>query len=661
MSSGDPAPGTVSPEIARRRKRLMAIGAVVVAVVLVIAYLWPGPPSTPELTAQIVPGSLSVDAGSTFELQIVVKLGKRTVDPEDCNFRWSVVPYELIAQPFNPRTFNTKVNESESLNHTFVAGVNGGSGVIKCNVTRGEKYANAEVLLTVLPPFFAHVTIVPNVSELLVNRSISIRAVAWDSVGGSVPADTVTWQAASMLGLSLLPNSSIQDGADLTLSLPGVYPIGVTAQVGNETWGASINVSAVEPPERTLDFEWYDMFNVSHGSWVFMRSQVYNNEDMLTDEYPYLIHYKEDSNSHAIGSGMRLNITGRNLTDISLNYDPVFIPRLGNDIGGHAIIDWYIQYLTNEQINEQYGASIARIDDGWMVNLNGTIELDPMAATAVLGITRTELTDFGSWWDDNRVSVAEKYAQWLFGEEKDLQVEKMFGSYLQQFVFDIKANMSGPNVVLTINTLTWGMEAIMAGWLRDSLLHTEWWYEDMTFHAEIFPNWADVTIDTAVTPAVFSSTSIETGNPCSIWQGMLQNNYWDWLDEWYESPDHLLERTLPPYRYTPGAFNLTSGETLSFTWPEGMQLFSVCNRSDRWDITNSTGAMTVDCVQPNATDMPAGRMMIDTVARKVVFIGPFDFLTWSREQTAHDYLKDQWDLLGALPYGMPYIEFTIES
>lgn len=673
-SSGDSDPATVSAEISRRRKRLVTIGAIVVAAVLIIAFFWPIPPSNPRLTAQITPGSVSVDAGSTFELKVVVKLGRHIVDPASCHFRWSVTPYTLIDQPFDPTTFSRNSNnveslkqrlvagiDDESLNQTFVAGKNGGYGTIMCNVSRAEKHASAEASVTVNSPYFSHVSFVPNVTELLVNRSISTRAVAWDSLDRSIPTATITWQAASKIGLSLEPNPLVQNGVNLTLNVPGEYQIGVTAQVGNVTKEASMIVSAVEPPNRTLDLGWYDMFNVSHGSWIAMRNEAYHNELMLTEAYPYLIHYAEDDNSHSIGSGMRLNITGRNLTDINLNYDPVFIPRLGEDAGGHATIDWYMQYLTNEQLIGQYNPSIAGMDDGWMVNLRGTMELDPMAATAVLGVTESELADFESWWDDNRWSVMEDYNQWLFGEEEDLQVEKMFGSYLQLFTFTVDAEKSGSNVVLTIDTLTWGMECIMAGWLRDSILHTEWWYEDMTFHAEIWPNWADISIDTAVTPAVFSSISIATGDPCWIWQGMLQNNYWQLFDEWYESPDRLVDRPLPPYRYTPGAFNLTSGETLSFTWPDGLQLFSVCNRSNISDITNSTGWMTVGHVQPNATDMPAGCMIMDTVQRKVVFIGPFDFLTWSREQTSNTYLEEQWGLLGALPYGMPYIEFTIEA
>jgi hypothetical protein len=70
--------------------------------------------------------------------------------------------------------------------------------------------------------------------------------------------------------------------------------------------------------------------------------------------------------------------------------------------------------------------------------------------------------------------------------------------------------------------------------------------------------------------------------------------------------------------------------------------------------------MTVVYSEPLPSEMPS-QITIDFDARHIVYTGPFDMWTWSKEQTTHQNLSDEWDRLGGLlPWGVPMIEFKAD-
>lgn len=160
----------------------------------------------------------------------------------------------------------------------------------------------------------------------------------------------------------------------------------------------------------------------------------------------------------------------------------------------------------------------------------------------------------------------------------------------------------------------------------------------MTFDVRIGPAFSDICIDTAVQFALTATSSSETGQPCWKWEGMSQRMPEDSSRE-----------------YTPACFNLTAGEVLTFEWPNGGIMFMTQHPELLW--SNFTSLVTLGYSEPTQTDMPDGQYLVDLASHCVAFLGPFDFWTWSKEQTSHERLAQHWELLGRLPYGMPYLGF----
>ncbi|MCJ7490217.1 MAG: hypothetical protein MUO87_08795, partial [Thermoplasmata archaeon] len=166
--------------------------------------------------------------------------------------------------------------------------------------------------------------------------------------------------------------------------------------------------------------------------------------------------------------------------------------------------------------------------------------------------------------------------------------------------------------------------------------------------------------------------------PCWVWQAMLQ----DYVESSSEYPVSDFDpyasmeffNTYPgsdwygemmPYDYTPSAWNLSENETLTFEWPEGEQLFLVHDPLGTGDglvdnTINLTANMTVRYAMPMPLDDPSA-VSIDLDQRQITFTGPFDMWTWSEEQFAHEWLADEWDRMGMLPFGMPCIEFVADD
>jgi hypothetical protein len=132
------------------------------------------------------------------------------------------------------------------------------------------------------------------------------------------------------------------------------------------------------------------------------------------------------------------------------------------------------------------------------------------------------------------------------------------------------------------------------------------------------------------------------------------------------SPGSPINGEIMPFDYTPIAWNLTENETLILEWPSGVQMFPVHGGTENWQDTNTTrefGEMEIRHTEPMDApypmDMPAGQFEINNVTRQIIFRGPFDMYTWSKDQTHNENLANEWDRIGLLPYGIPTIEFAM--
>ena len=458
---------------------------------------------------------------------------------------------------------------------------------------------------------------------------------------------------------------------------PGIYYVTINVIDGPNNVSASAPyVVVAETEERCMSYRWYDMFAHEPGPWIDYRTLNYGDEWVVTDSYPYIMMKEEIfPGNTAIHSFMRMEAEGTNLSDLSMIDNPEFLPIFGDVTGGNAHLLWQMDYATYEECEGKLSPQALTYYDGWYVELNGSTTLDRQAAKSVFGITEGQFNQFNTWWAANSAMVTAEWLAWLDYEGNDrLDIYNAYDYWLELVYFAMDAQKVGNSVIITMDTIGWGIEVLMTHWLRDTFMPTEWYFEDMYLVASIGPDAADVRFDAAVACSVSAYESVLDGTPCWVWQAMVQDHlpstpdhpdsefdpYYD-LEFLERSPGNLWNGDMVPYDYTPGAWNLLEGETLTFEWPEDEVLFFFHDEGNMTGLIEDTGEiwseMTVLHSEPYATDSPE-QITIDEEARIVVFEGPFDMLDWSEEQTQHEWLADEWDRLGVLPYGIPYIEFV---
>ncbi len=432
--------------------------------------------------------------------------------------------------------------------------------------------------------------------------------------------------------------------------------------------------------DRRVDYYWYDMFAHPLGPWYEDRLLNYGNEYAVTDSYPYLYVWEGSPYGNMqVNTFMQLTVNATDIPEVNMNENPEFLPFLGFARGGNAEINWHMDYLTWDEAAEKLGPGPLAWSDGWLIDLNGTVGLDRDGAKSVLGLSDSEFDDFDTWWASNGAGVKLDWQSWLNNEASNdrLATFNMYEYDLTFVYFVMDAVKVSDQVVIQMDTVSWGMEALMTRWLHEAFMPTEWYMEDMYLNATIGPDDSEIWLTAAVGYALTASETLEDGTPCWTWQAMLQ----DCVES---SPEYSISdfdpyvdmgffNTYPgndwygetmPYDYTPGAWNLSENETMTFEWPEGEVLFFahdpgnttslIADTSDFWS------TMTVEYAEPMWADAPEF-ISVDYDANQILYEGPFDMYTWSEDQTAHEWLADEWNRMGILPYGMPCINFKAED
>ncbi|MBN1677578.1 MAG: PKD domain-containing protein [Candidatus Thermoplasmatota archaeon] len=622
-----------------------------------------------ELAVSITPSPVVADAGELVSLSLHIDF---PYAPEsnftEAIYFWSVDPVDMGSFSYRAKKMTN-----------FTAGPVGGNGTISCDFDYYEVEFTAVAELTILPASLSVVIVFPSSALMQPMTTRNFTAVGYDSLAAPIPGLEFDWAVEGMLPGDYDLNQVSNQTVAFTPFVEGTAWLNATTTAGNITKSGSAIISIGPPQQRSVDYYWYDMFNVPFGEWWDMRAMIGKEEIPLSHEYPYLFKWNgfPEGNTR-IYSNMRLNITGRNMSEINMNERPEFLPMHGSGSGGNAVIDWYLQYLTSEEM-KRFPDATAAWNDGWVVSLNGTVTLDEEAALAVfMGLTPAGFDDFPTWWSLHKGEIKTDFSNWFKYEAgKDrLDIFPAYDYCLTILAWNLDAVKVGDNIVLTYDLVTWGMEVLMTMWMREAFMPTEWYFEDMGFHARIGPDHADLDVDTAVAYAVYAYEATNVpGEPCWVWEAMMQDYvvagppenreslYNKYANQTYlnTAPGSAWYGKNMTYDYVPGAWNLSEGETLSFTWPAGDQMFKV--HVGPGQVVNITDEMVVDYAEPMESDNSAlapGSVDIDNIARTVTYAGPIDMWDWSRSQdeSSHSYLSDEWDRVDLLPRGVPYIEFS---
>ncbi len=467
--------------------------------------------------------------------------------------------------------------------------------------------------------------------------------------------------------------------------------------------------TTVTGDQRSVSYVWYDMFNVPFGPWYPRRALYYGGagyEMNWTDHYPYIYEYYGDNahNNMYLYSNLRVNMTAMNLPKVKMSH-PEFLPLFSASPtgSGTAVLNWHMQYMDPADVDRIYGSAATMYNDGWIINLTGVTNLDKNAAMDVTGMSAADWDNFPSWWVANGLALRDKWAQWLVEDQANgaFDINNMYTTPMQGIGWGLKAqkNFAGDKLTITIYLDSWGMEALMARWLRDAFVPTEMWMEGFWMNATIGPQSSNIFITTAVEYGVYAFMSRN--------ESLAQNSKMIWLwkplhgDYLESSPEHpksefdpyaktinpdtgtpytymnwnpgsALYATQVPYDKTPCAWNLSKNESMSFTWPAGLQQFEMDTGVPN-AVHNITSEMTVSYAEPMPGDTlvamaPAttpGSVVINKTQRLLTYTGPIDFWDWSRNQSAanHQVLEQQWGDIDykLLPESVPYVEFCMAS
>ncbi|MBU0685568.1 MAG: hypothetical protein ABIE25_03160 [Thermoplasmatota archaeon] len=683
-------PRAVPASTDKGKKNLWLMIAAIVVVILLIssmAYVFVLMPKD-ELEAVISPDPFNVDAGALKALSVEVtwKGNVLAANNPDLDFIWSVDPTTM-------GSFDRRAVASVN----FTAAIVGGDGTISCKVTYKETTeVTAEAVLTVNPPILDSVVIDPSTKTLAANEGFVFNATAVSSVAVPIiQGVTFNWSVTGLTASQYTLNATTGSSVNFTGLVEGQAVLTAQTTYNGVTKSGSANITVGTIPTRSVDYRYYGFFEVPFGEWWDLRWSVSHDHQIISYTYPTIFYwYTQPPGNVWIYSNDMLDVKGRNMSEINMNSNPEFLPLLGTARGGNAELDWYMQYLTKAEM-KRYPAATSDWEDGWVISLNGTTTMDKQAAMAVLNVTSAGFDDFTTWWTEHATDVKGAYTAWLMKEgNKRLDIYNMYEYPLVPLTFDLSAEKVADKIVLSYDIVSWGMDAMISRWLHEAFTPTEHWFEDFNMHAKIGPERADIDINTVVAYGIYAyeTTVVPAGkthgDPCWTFELYLQDvlkptighphsDYAPYVpyDYMNTAPGSKWYGKEMPYDYAPGPHNISENETLRIEYPTGPQLFKEqAYQLDGWPnvnetdinkrIVNTTANMTFNYAEPmvsDNTELSPGSLTVDNVAGLLTYTGPIDMWTWSKDQTKHQWLADEWDRLGIIPYGIPYVEFTWEQ
>jgi hypothetical protein len=399
----------------------------------------------------------------------------------------------------------------------------------------------------------------------------------------------------------------------------------------------------------------------------------------------------------------RLQVTGENLPEINITR-PEFVPYnlLGGlsptIAGGNANLSYYMQYVTIERAKQLKIYSLSSYD-GYISELNGTIRMDRNGTMQILGLTPSQYESLranpASWWAENEGTIKTKWQDFLIYEANTrLQIQPMFG-----YIYEICSSARFPGVdlslqydtvndrvTLELDVVAWGNEILLARWFHETFLKDyEGWYSDLYLDVVIGPSLSHVDLDTTVDWALYQWTVASEKYASGVWSfepvlgdevasvKIFGETYYSkefppyifpngtYKSYYNVAPGNAWYDEYQPYDYVPSAWNLLKGETLRINYSLPAPVWVLKQNMDS-TVTNKTGVLAVPYLEPYPSSFPE-QVSLDTTNKLLTFREPLNVEEWFKAKFEEEWIRlaDSEYPYGVLPWGVPYVEFLLES
>lgn len=435
---------------------------------------------------------------------------------------------------------------------------------------------------------------------------------------------------------------------------------------------ASVGVEVVYR-QRTYTF--YDMFQDSMGPWWSPNVIITDRPGKVTYSYGSEVNY----------APIRYSIDVKGWETMSVSNPEIFpVSGTTSTPGARASIDLYFQYLSVDWWNNYWkpawngssdwlGDEWLTNDATWIVGATYEVTLNRQAALDWLGLPIA--ADPIEWWTPTNASTySAAFKQWLYDEQTRLSSDSVYAVDVYAAFVDLATEPDG-NVTLKVDTIAYGIEALMTRWLREADISGgyEPWYEDFTLNATYSAGQCSLSMD-ALAQDTFHAVRANGTEAGAAW--VWEPNKIDYWSDWdgdpsvydpYISLQYLSENAgstnfgqPQSYEYTPTWFNLSAEDTLIFELPTGTvpgfagvgiaesgyyNMTTLEDRSAYYSIMRN-GTMELGHAVTGWPEGPGLSSMYDPTTKTLTINGPMTFD------------NNRWES-GALYHGAPWIEFAV--
>ena len=309
----------------------------------------------------------------------------------------------------------------------------------------------------------------------------------------------------------------------------------------------------------SLNYRYYDFFNVPYGEWWDYRYSVYGDLPMnaecfnatsivdgvcfATDPavkdvstYPYTNWYPLPGNirpGHAFNNPMvyapyRFDVAGAYVPGYDLS-DPVFLPVLNPAAspGASLAFDWNLNYLDKRMADGLSSAGCGRLTgsmDGFIIRSQVSLTMDLQESRRLFGVAGTSVADARAWWSDAVMpgcliygSLEDTVELWFVDiANSKYDIVNSFEYAYTPFFTAMSASVGDDGTTsVTLDHVAWGTDVLMARifyWGRaaydtnylDSTQKQGWWgmelawFEGMKFRGRLAESWFNFTLNSAM-------------------------------------------------------------------------------------------------------------------------------------------------------------------